>query len=735
MSDPATGQGKPLSPLLKMAAVAGIPATVQLHLRRGENVNAKDDRGRTALFFAASRGHSEVCRLLVNAGADVMLRDKNGDDAFSIATRNGHKSVEAVLSEHLRAQSTSVGSDAPIETGTNHTPLPLNVREPSISPVPGLSDTTDNADHSAWEEDVEVSLLPSEDPSLLSDARQDHLAISCHTAVDNDEDWSDIEVSLPVVIRPSAQSTTNAAGPEILSNFTTLLHVALNERRVSTTQIELATEQNDADNPEFQATLQRNLATVLGDLGVIVDDADVSGDVFLSTDNEDTDESELLVEDALTFLSDLNASSSDPLFQYQRDIGSRKTLSREREVALAISIEQGLKSAIGAAAQCPAAISEILRTISRVERGEATVGTLLSDYHPMRGLASPRVETADGELQEDLPIEPVDQGDGIARAIPNEIRARLDRISDCCTRLAANAIQQPTTVIASMCDELYSAGLSPTFLGHLQAVVSDADAASSGRIGDGLTKAREAKRELVEANLRLVFWQARKHRGLPLLDLVQEGNIALLKAVDRFDHRRGFRFATYGLWWIRQSIHRAIADKGRTVRIPVHILDKMRKLHKAVDAGASLTGHPPSLSEMANTLEIPQSAIWKMLQIADEPEDIYARTECGLSVADSIQDQRTMSPEDNAIQAALQIEIAKALTTLTPKEARVIRMRFGLGMDDEYTLEDVGKEYGVTRERIRQIESKALDKLAHPARSARLRSFLERTAADQRGEP
>jgi RNA polymerase primary sigma factor len=556
--------------------------------------------------------------------------------------------------------------------------------------------------------------------------------------VDNDEDWSDIEISLPAAVRFHGQSPSNAAGPEIPPAVTMLLLVGLHEGRVSTGQVEFAVGLQDINNQEFRATLERNLTTVLGDLSIIVDDATVSANVFLPAEDEDTEAIEPLVYDALAFLSDLNAPAVEPLPQYEREIGSKKILAREQEVALAISIEQGLKAAIGEAIQCPAAISETLRTIGRIKRGETSIGTIINDYHPSRGLASPSTEAADGEMQEDILGEQVGNGNEVARAIPNDIQVRLDRICDCCTKLAANDSRWPASeIVGAACDELYSLGLSPTFLGRLHKIVGDAnaDTASYSRMGNGLRKARDAKQKLVEANLRLVVWQARKHRGLPLMDLIQEGNIALLKAVDRFDYRRGFKLATYAIWWIRQSLHRAIADKGRIIRVPVHLLGSMRKLHRAIEAGICLSGHPPSLPELAKTLEIPESTIWKMLQVPEEPEDIFAQTECGLTVSDTIEDPRILNPEDNAIQSALQIEIAEALTMLSPREVRIIRMRFGLGVDDEYTLEEVGKEYGVTRERIRQIESKVLEKMAHPSRSARLRSFLERTAANQGRDP
>jgi RNA polymerase primary sigma factor len=249
------------------------------------------------------------------------------------------------------------------------------------------------------------------------------------------------------------------------------------------------------------------------------------------------------------------------------------------------------------------------------------------------------------------------------------------------------------------------------------------------RMNQGETSSRHAKKEMIEANLRLVISIAKKYtnRGLQFLDLIQEGNIGLMKAVDKFEYRRGYKFSTYATWWIRQAITRSIADQARTIRIPVHMIETINKMNRLSRQHLQEHGFEPDASILAEKMEMPEDKIRKIMKIAKEP--ISMETPIGddddSHLGDFIEDQANTAPMEAAMQAGLRDVVKEILDSLTPREAKVLRMRFGIEMSTDHTLEEVGKQFDVTRERIRQIESKAVRKLKHPSRSDKLRSFID----------
>lgn len=735
-----------LSRFLRMAVVAGVESAVKIHIDRGDNLNARDDRGQTPLMLSAAHNKASICKILLAAGADVTLLDFLGRNALDIARAAGACEAAWVIETVCKSLAVSCDSDtvfSPAQAvpdrqlvqGATFPPVILRAVNPAqpaerlLSVIePGSAATTiiewvsdedgDAFDLTGWEVE-EDQQPPTGDAALALAASGTQRVISEHQPLDTSADWDDFDAFLP----DRATPIPRADDAEARDRLRLVILRAIREGSVPYAAVEDLTRDDNGD-PEDDAVAL--LSMVINDLGADTDERfeystpEESFKAFIAPEKSDEEDD---ISEVLAFLDELADHRNEPLRIYLREFQREALLTAEAEVALGQAMELGVERALDALAAWPSGVGAVLHAVKRVVTGEK----------PLRWLSSgPQVDPQEVEpisgAEADQPKESIGLDDEDESESGLGAKESIDELVEFCV----NAKALSGLAIGSCQDDpewsgcrstIASLGLTRGFLMELADAKLSGAPASALAFVQAINAYRCARDQMTVANLKLVFSISKKYlfSGEPLGDLLQEGNIGLIKAVDRYDWRRGFKFSTYATWWIRQQVGRYVADKGKLIRLPVHVYEKTQRIAHAAQNFELRHGYVPSFEEIAALVELPVHKVVALSRSSLEPLQIHELDDVDERIADDAKDQFT-ARDPMAIVEDMQLigYVDRFLNTLGRKEANILRMRFGIGIRDSLTLEEIGQRFELTRERIRQIEAKTLRRLKHSTLLERL---------------
>lgn len=735
--------------------MAGVESSVQLHIDRGDNLDARDDKGQTPLMLSAARNKAAICKLLLSAGADPNLVDPFGRTALGIAKAAGATEAVLALEEACLLHPTTFAGNTPGDPAvaplgehcakTQSVARPISARDSQFAPPvepshaeaasasspdhpPALEFETDGLDLTGWEPEEDTP-APTSDPNISAAALEIQRSFNEHIPLDTSADWEDFDVFLPDRGAP-LQDVDDA---EVREQLRIVLLRAIREGSVPQASIEDLTRGDDGE-PDAEACAL--LGMVINDLGAETDERfeysapHENFEVCVAPDEKPGEED--AVADALAFVDDLAARRNEPLRLYQRELQGRALLTAEAEVALGQAMERSVEKALDALAAWPAGIAATLEAARKVFKGVKPLRSM-SYGREVRLQDAQAMSAAEIDLDTEVdatmapPIakdESAGSEDELDSRLGLDLNASIDELAKfraSTERLSSLPVgsSQDAAEWGACRDALTSLGLTRGFLMELadSELVRKPD--SHHAFGQAMQAFRIARDQMAVANLKLVYSIAKKYlfSGQPLDDLLQEGNIGLIKAVDRYDWRRGFKFSTYATWWIRQQVGRFVADKGKTIRLPVHIYEKTQRIAQAAHAFELRHGHTPTLEEIAALVDLPVLKVEALSRMGVEPLPLHELPDIdGIIAVHAKELFAVRDPMEYIEDIQLGESVEYFLSTLRRKEENVVRMRYGIGVQDPMTLEEIGASMEVTRERIRQIEAKSLKQLRHPAR-------------------
>lgn len=677
-SEASTGDERhfSLKPLLRLAAIRGDTEHVLRYLQLGGDVEARDQQGRTLHMLAASKGHVELCRLISEHALE--------NERLALHKANA---LEATLDEpRSNVRAGEIENAAPVRA-TDSTQTPFFE-----------CDAFESEFFGNWEEDEVAADAPLEDPSLRSTIQVVQEVISRHVIVDKDEDWNDLARLLPShaeisVIRELNHSSTHGF-------FEALIHRARVEGNFNPQDLEVISREIEGD--ENGDTL-RQLTGLMGQIDAVPEEDDEwLSPLHLHQGSEPTSDSG--IDELEEFMQDLSSKTNDPYFHFAKTAQSSVLLDRTGEERIGLLLDLSLRDAYRAIAESPHAAASIAGIATDLERGRVSVGQISHISSEADERPGDLLEASDDQDDDDSPAQSVT---GLS------LSDMLESARSECLAFQENP------------DNLILARESVTAVSALELTSStvrrfdkefEAAGSTSASLRRAVQRLSRLEHEMFHANIRLAVHVADSHSWstLPRMDRIQESLIGLLKAIDRFDYGRGNKFSTYAMWWLKQSVGRAIGDTARVIRLPIHVMEKVNKVSKAIRGLGEDSFDGVRAKDIANICDLSVGDVAKVLNVAhdavswdqqDETRElIFAIPDC------------SHSPEEATDDYLRKRAIADCLSTLGPREAQVIQHRFGLIDGNDKTLEEVGQIFGVTRERIRQIEAKALRLMRHPVR-------------------